>query len=175
MNLKTCKTAGTCIFLAAIFILACPSFTFAQNSELILGDGVAAHKGTDSIYQTFSEGYRTLKPEIVAELYTDNAVYLSPNDNITNGRKAILENFTRFFKNVRTRGQKMTISFHIFQRKVGKKMGYDVGIYTINFYKDEKVVNVSKGKFVVVTIHGKDKKWRFQVDGYSSLKPQENN
>lgn len=147
----------------------------AQDSELILENGVKQHKGIDAIYKTFSEGYRTLKPEMVANIYTEDAAYLSPNNAITNGRKAISDNFTSFFKNVKNRGQTMDISFQIFQRKVTKRMGYDVGIYTINFYKDGKAVNESKGKFVVVALKGKDKKWRFQVDGYSSLKPQDNN
>jgi uncharacterized protein (TIGR02246 family) len=134
-----------------------------------LEEGVKPHNGIDAVYKTFSEGYRTLKPEMVANLYTEDAAYLSPNDSITNGRQAILENFTGFFNNVKDRGQNMTISFQIFQRKVEKKIGYDVGIYTINFYKDGKVVNESKGKFVVVAVKGKDNKWQFQVDGYSSL------
>ena len=147
----------------------------AQIGQLNLEEGVEPHEGIDSIYAKFSEAYETLNPEMVANLYTEDAAYLSPNEEITNGRKAIFENFTSFFKNVKARGQKMTISFQIFQRKVENKMGSDVGIYTIYFYKDGKAVNTSKGKFVVVAVKGKDKKWRFQVDGYSSLKPQKNN
>ena len=122
------------------------------QQELILEKGVKRHKGIDAIYKSFSESYRTLKPEIVANLYKEDAAYLSPNNDITNGRKAILDNFTNFFKSVKSRGQNMTISFQIFQRRVTKKMGYDVGVYTINFYKDGKKVNDSKGKFVVVAV-----------------------
>ncbi len=144
----------------------------AFEKALILENGVKPHKGIDEIYEKFSVGYETLNSELVANLYTQDAAYLSPNDSITNGRTAILENFTSFFKNVNGRGQDLTISFQIFQRKVSKEMGYDVGIYTIHFYKDDKVVNESKGKFVVVALKGKDKEWRFQVDGYSGLKPE---
>lgn len=147
----------------------------AQVGQLNLEDGVASHEGMDSVYAKFSEAYETLKPETVANLYTEDAAYLSPNQAITNGRKAILENFSGFFKNVKNRGQKMTISFQILQRKVGEDMGYDVGIYTIYFYKDGRSVNSSKGKFVVVAVKDKDKKWRFQVDGYSALAPPKRN
>ena len=36
------------------------------------------------------------------------------------------------------------------------------------------VVGTSKGKFIVVAVKDKDKKWRFQVDGYSGLEPPKN-
>lgn len=143
--------------------------------DLVLENGVKSHKGIDSIYNTFSEGYRTLKPELVANLYTENAAYLSPGGDIRFSRNEILKSFTRFFTNVKKTDRNMTIKFHIFQRKVEKNMGYDVGVYTLHYYKDGKMLSEHKGKFVVVAIKGKDKKWRFQVDGYSSLKPPQNN
>ena len=65
----------------------------------------------------------------------------------------------------------MTISFQIFQRKIDKNLAYDVGIYMIRQYKDGKEVGMGQGKFVVVAVKEKDDKWRFQVDGYSDLKP----
>ena len=143
------------------------------QAALILEEGVKSHAGIDKIYEDFTKSYRTLKPEIVANLYTEDAAYLSPNRDVTNGREAILANFTRFFTNVKNRQQTMTISFRILQRKVEKNMGYDVGIYTIDFFKDGKKINESKGKFVVVAMRGKGGKWYFQVDGYSALKPAE--
>lgn len=158
-----------------LFTLFCFSAVNAQNSELILEEGVKPHKGIDAIYKDFSKSYRELVPEMVANLYTKDAAYLSPNDDITSGREAILENFTGFFNNMKNSDRNMTISFQIFQRKVEKNMGYDVGIYTIDFFKDGKKTGESKGKFVVVAVKEKDGKWRFQVDGYSSLKPKEKN
>lgn len=146
----------------------------AQTPELKLEKGVPPHKGIDLIYAAFSESYKTLKPEIVANLYTEDAAYLAPNEEIVNGQKAILENFTGFFENVKSRGQSMTISFQIFQRKVEKKIGYDVGIYTINFFEDGKKINDSKGKFVVVAVKESNGKWLFQVDGYSALQQDKN-
>jgi ketosteroid isomerase-like protein len=158
-----------------ICILVFTAFSQSPDSNLTLEEGVKKHSGVDGIYKIFSEGYRTLKPELVANIYTEDAAYLSPNEGITNGRKEILANFTGFFNNVKDRGQTMNISFQIFQRKMTKEMGYDVGIYTIDFYKDGKKTGESKGKFVVVAVKGKDKEWRFQVDGYSSLVPPADN
>lgn len=162
------------ILLFSVFILFSLAIN-AQDSALILENDVKKHKGIDSIYKTFSEGYRTLKPELVGNLYTENAAYLSPGGEIRYGRDKILASFTRFFKNVKDTDRNMTIKFHIFQRKVEKNLGYDVGIYTLNYYKDGKMLSEHKGKFVVVAIKGTDKKWRFQVDGYSDIKPPNKN
>ncbi len=143
----------------------------AQTDALVFEKGVAAHKEIDGIYKTFSEAYRTLDANKVANLYSETAAYLAPNNNIQQGRAAVLSNFQSFFDWVKTDRRTMTISFHIFQRKVDKNMGYDVGIYTIRQYKDGKDVGTGQGKFVTVAVREKDGKWRFQVDGYSGLKP----
>ena len=159
-------------FLLFIFVLIANTLALSQNSELLLENGVKKHKGIDNIYKTFSEGYRTLKPELVANLYTKDATYLSPGGEIRFGRDKILASFTRFFKGVKESKRNMTISFQIFQRKVEKKLAYDVGVYTLRYYKDGKELSKHRGKFVVVAVKGKDKKWRFQVDGYSDIKPR---
>jgi uncharacterized protein (TIGR02246 family) len=159
------------IFLVFIIMLSFAAAS-AQNSGLTLDEGVKAHKGIDAIYKTFGDGYRELKPELVADLYTEDAAYLSPNAAVMTGRAAILENFTGFFNNVRENGRNMAISFRILQRRVEKNLGYDVGIYTLTSYKDGKQLGEpNQGKFVVVAVKEKDGKWRFQVDGFSSLKP----
>ena len=144
----------------------------AQTGELVLEKGVSAQKEIDAIYKTFSEAYRTLDVEKVADLYAENAAYLPPNNNILQGREAIRPTFKSFFDWIKNEGRTMTISFQIFQRKVDKNLGFDVGIYTIRQYKDGKEVGTGQGKFVVVATREKDGKWRFQVDGYSDLKPE---
>lgn len=159
----------TIIFLIIIVFV---SFSAnAQNSELTLEKGVSAHKEIDAIYKTFSEAYRTLDADKVTNLYTETAAYLAPNNDIQQGRGEIRPGFQSFFDWIKKEGRTMTISFQIFQRKVDKNMAYDVGIYTIRQYKDGKEVGTGQGKFVVVAIKEKDGKWRFQVDGYSDLKP----
>jgi uncharacterized protein (TIGR02246 family) len=145
----------------------------AQNSELDLEKGVLAHKEIDAIYKTFSEAYRTLDVEKVANLYSENARYLPPDNDILQGRAEIRPTFQSFFDYVKNEGRTMTISFQIFQRKVDKNLAFDVGIYTIRQYKDKKEVGTGQGKFVVVAVKEKDGQWRFQVDGYSALKPIE--
>jgi len=147
----------------------------AQTSELVLEKSVAAHKGIDAIYRQFSESYRTLDAEKVINLYTETAAYLPPNDDLLQGRDKVRAVFTPFFDTVKKDGQTMTISFQIFQRKVDKNLAYDVGIYTLRSYKNGKEIGSGNGKFVVIAVKEKDGVWRFQVDGYSGLKPAKRN
>lgn len=142
----------------------------AQTGELVLEKGVSAHMEIDAIYKTFSEAYRTLDVEKVANLYTETAAYLPPANDILKGRAAIRPTFQSFFDWIKNEGRTMTISFRIFQRKVDKNLAYDVGIYTIRQFKDGKETGTGQGKFIVVAVKEKGN-WRFQVDGYSDLKP----
>lgn len=143
----------------------------AQSSELSRRSGVTAHEGVDAVYRRFGEAYRTLNIDLIADQYTHSAAYLVPDDDVSIGRDNIRPGFKRFFDSVRGNGQTMTISFDILQRKVEKNIGYDVGIYTLRTFKDGKELGTGQGKFVVVAVRDADGKWRFQVDGYSGLKP----
>lgn len=146
----------------------------AQTGGLLLEKGVAPHREIDAIYKSFSEAYATLDVEKVANLYSESAAYLQPDSEILQGRAAIRPTFQSFFDWVKSEGRTMTISFQIFQRKVDKNLAYDVGVYTIRQFKDGKQIgDAGQGKFVVVAVKEKDGKWRFQVDGYSNLKPDQ--
>lgn len=158
------------LILLSMLVLAAVSVN-GQNAELTLEKGVSAHKEIDAIYKSFSEAYKTLDVEKVVNLYTEKAAYLSPENDILQGREAIRPTFKSFFDWVKAEGRTMTISFQIFQRKVDKNLAYDVGIYTIRQYKDGKETGSGQGKFVTVAVKEKNGEWRFQVDGYSDLKP----
>lgn len=161
------------VLILLILSAAFPVFSqVSENRELVLEKGVAPNKEIDAIYKAFSDAYRTLDVEKVANLYTENAAYLPPDEDILQGRAALLPTFKSFFDWVKSEGQTMTISFRIFQRRVSKEMAFDVGVYTIRRYKEGKQVDgLGRGKFVTVAVKDKDGKWRFQVDGYSNLKP----
>lgn len=166
------------IFAVALFLF-CSLSASAQTvnnstNDLVLESGVEAHKGVDEIYRQFSESYRTLNAEQVINLYTESVAYLPPGNEILLGREKVRGQFAPFFDSVKKDGRTMTISFQIFQRKVDKNMGYDVGIYTLRSYKDGKELGTGKGKFFVVALRDKDGKWRFQVDGYNDLPKPKN-
>lgn len=148
------------------------SAVFAQENSVKLEKGVQPHPGIDAIYANFSKAYRNLDVGLVSSLYSDDAAYLQPDSEILFGRTAISPSFGGFFDWIRKEGKTMEISFQIFQRRAEKNIAYDVGIYTIRQFKEGKESGGGSGKFVVVAIRGKDKKWRFQVDGYSSLKAE---
>lgn len=163
------------LFLFSICILVFSSTVFTQDRELILDKGVQPHSGVDSVYKAFSESYRTLNVDMVAGLYSQNASYLVPDEEIMIGRDNIRNTFKDFFDSVKKEKRTMTISFRIIQRRIDKEMGYDVGVYTLRSFKDGKEVGMGQGKFVVVAVKEKDGKWAFHVDGYSGLKPEKSN
>lgn len=145
--------------------------TNAQTLDLILENGVKPHKEIDAIYATFTKGYRDLKVDLVANLYTEDANYLASGSTMTDGRAKIRESFAGFFDYVKKNGNTMEIKFRILNREVDRKLGYEVGIYTINTFKDGKQVQTGQGKFLVVT-KKIGNKWYFRFDGYSDLKPE---
>jgi ketosteroid isomerase-like protein len=164
------KTWGASVLAAVLMAFALSGSAVGQVTELSLQAGVPGHAGVDAVYRRFSEAYRTLNVDLIADQYTQTAAYLVPGDDVVTGRDKIRPGFLRFFDAIRNGGQTMTISFDILQRKVDKNLGYDVGIYTLRTFKDGREINVGRGKFVVVTVKEKDGKWRFQVDGYNDLK-----
>lgn len=145
----------------------------AQTPDLVLENGVKAHKEIDAIYASFTKSYRELNVDLTTNLYTEDANYLASGSRMSDGRDKIRESFASFFDYVRKNGETMEIKFRILQRDVDKRLGYDVGIYTINRFKDGKQVLTSQGKFFVVT-KKIGKKWYFRFDGYSDLQPEKN-
>lgn len=159
------------ILLFCLILAYCTIGVSAQDQSLTLDSGVPKHAGIDAVYAQFSEAYRTLDPAKVGNLYSQDASYLPPDQEILLGRDKIRPTFDSFFEWAKQEGRTMTISFRIVQRKVDKNLGYDVGVYTLRQFKDGKEVASGQGKFVVVAIREKSGKWLFQVDGYNDIKP----
>ena len=67
------------VFFSTLFLLA--SGVLAQTDPAY-EPGVKPHKGIDEIYRKFSKAYDDLDAKAVANLYTDNAAYLSPGSDI---------------------------------------------------------------------------------------------
>ncbi|MGD9589698.1 MAG: hypothetical protein AB7Q37_17340 [Pyrinomonadaceae bacterium] len=153
---------------AAILIFGAVS-AFGQDSLLRLGEGVKAHAGIDRIYSDFSKSYETLDHKRLAGLYTEDAAYLLPDQEIVIGQAPIEAIFKSFFDQIKASGRSISIEFVIVKRTFGDKLGYDIGTFEIKSMLNGKVSPLGTGKFVVVTKLGSDKKWRFAVDGYSEL------
>ncbi len=139
------------------------------EKELILEKGVAPHAKIDDVYRRFSAAYKNLDAAAVANLYTDDALYLAPDSDVMRGREKILANFSGFFNSVKTGGGSLTISFRILERRVSGDLGYDVGIYTLTQTGANGETRIRRGKFVVVVRRMTNGEWRFQVDAYNNL------
>ena len=152
-----------------LLVLLCFSgFVFGQSKDLTLDPGVKVHAGIDAVYAKFSRAYRELDHELVGGLYSNDAAYLIPEQNILIGRDKITPTFKSFFDHVRNQKGKLEISFRIVQRRVSVDLGYDVGVYALTNYDSGGKGNTGQGKFVVVAVKDGDQ-WRFQVDGYSDI------
>ena len=159
------------ITLLLVTILFSYSTVLAQSAEkeLVLETGVAPHAKIDDVYRRFSQAYKKLDAEAVTNLYTNDALYLTPGSDVERGREKILANFSGFFNSVKTSGGSLTISFQILERRVSEDLGYDVGIYTLTQKSANGEARIGRGKFVVVARRTKNGEWRFQVDVYNDL------
>jgi len=157
------------MIFALTVLLFSVSGVFSQTKDLTLDTGVVKHAGIDSIYAKFSQGYRDLDPDAVADLYTANALYLTPGSDIKRGREAILKDFAGFFDSTRSEGKKLAISFQILERKISGDLAYDAGIYTLVNTGKNGETSSGRGKFVVIAVKGKGGTWRFQLDTYNDF------
>jgi uncharacterized protein (TIGR02246 family) len=157
------------LFVVFILLFGVCFAAFGQGPDLSFDAGAKPHAGLDSVYAKFSKAYRDLDHEMVGGLYTLDAAYLVPGQNLTTGRDNITPTFKSFFDHVRNGKGRMEITFRIVQRRVSKDMAYDVGIFTLTQYDSAGKSNSGQGKFVVVAVKQKNGEWRFQVDGYSDM------
>ena len=158
-------------FAVVILFTAFSLTAFAQDISFDVG--VKPHAGLDAVYAKFSRAYRELDHELVGRLYSTDASYLVPDQNLLIGRDKITPTFKSYFDFVKERKGKLAISFRIVQRRVSRDMAYDVGIFTLTQFDAAGKATDGKGKFIVVALKEKSGDWRFQVDGYSDLAKQE--
>jgi len=156
------------VFKGIAVLMICAQGLVAQESDLVLDSGVPSHDAIDALYSQFSRAYRTLDADIVSDLYTSNAFYLTPGSAVGRGRAYIRNDFARFFAHAKDKGESMDIRFRILDRQVSNHLATDVGIYTVTrMGKDGQ--RSSKGKFVVIALREKDGKWGFHTDIYSDI------
>lgn len=122
-------------------------------------------RAIEAQYARFSEGYRRADPDMVADLYTDDAVYLLQDQDVLRGRAAVREEFARFLAPFRERGEQgAVIRFEIVERDVQGDLAYDVGYYAVG-------QGPRAGKFLVIWKRGSDGVWRIHADAESGLRP----
>jgi uncharacterized protein (TIGR02246 family) len=146
-----------------------PTASTAAPPPLLLAEGVAAHAGVDAIYHRFAAAYDHLDAAAVADLYTPDALYLAPGNEVMRGRAAIGDSFAGFFDSVRAEGGRLAIRFEVLDRVVAPGMVSDVGHFLLTRSGDGGGGGGMRGKFSVVAREGADGAWRFHVDSYSGV------
>lgn len=147
-----------------LLLLALPMFAVAQGTA----GASDSPSEIDRVYQAFSRAYQTLDAAAAADLYTEDALYLSPNAEIRRGRNAIRPFFEQLFAGAREDGAKLDISFEFAERRREGSLAYDVGIYTVTSASAERT-SASRGKFVTVLRRDDGGRWRIAVDTYNAL------
>jgi uncharacterized protein (TIGR02246 family) len=142
----------------------------ASPPAVVHGEGVAPHAGVDAVYERFAAAYDALDATAVADLYTADALYLVPGNEVMRGRDALGGNFAGFFDAVRSQGGRLAIRFEILDRVVAPGLVSDVGHFRLA--SSGGVGSEMRGKFAVVARQEGDGAWRFHVDSYSGVEEE---
>jgi uncharacterized protein (TIGR02246 family) len=128
--------------------------------------GPVAKVGTiDDVFRAFSGALERLDAGAIAELYTDDALYLPPDGDVVRGREEIRGIFDRFFSKVSETGDGLQISFVHAKREIDDSLAYDVGYFTLTRTAGDET-SVGRQKLTAV-LRRDDDGWRFQVYAYS--------
>jgi uncharacterized protein (TIGR02246 family) len=119
-------------------------------------------------YDRFAAAYATLDAERVSSLYTEDAFYLPPSDDMVRGRDAIRDRYARAFDQSRKQGHTRRITFELMDRVVAGDVRNDIGYFTIITTDPDGHAERFRGKFLKVWRRGADGVWRIQADSYSS-------
>lgn len=122
----------------------------------------AQDKATDqaltAVYARFTEAYRQADPQMVANLYTEDAFYLQPDSDVLQGRPKVMGVFQSFLGPIKQQGKPgPTIYFEILERKISGNLGWDVGYYRMGPPGSDSATAKRGGKFIVL--------WRKDADG----------
>lgn len=166
------KTAIVIILLGLFAVSYIFDFNFKiSNSSKSSADHSSISKEIDKIYKTFTKAYSTLDAELVTNLYTADALYLSGEDAIKKGQDEISKGFERYFKWAESENVHLDIAFDIQNRSISDSLVSDVGYYliTTTFPGDSaKEERQSAGKFITILEKNEEGVWQFIADGYNN-------
>jgi ketosteroid isomerase-like protein len=123
-----------------------------------------AVRAFDEAYAAFAEAYRQGDPVAVTALYSVDAFYLAPGDEIMRGEVARHFEWLSSFD----AGMGPVVEFEIVDREVAGRLAYDIGYYTIR-RSDAPAGSGSRGKFIVIWKQREDGAWRIHADGFSEV------
>lgn len=163
--------ALTIVIVVALIFPALAGKSAPQSANpVVLERDVSPNSGLDSTYRQFVEGYKKLDAAQVAGLYAEDAIYLSPGNEIQRGRDTIQQVFSDFFRATRENNGNLEISFRITDRVISDTLAYDVGVYKLAHLTSGKETRSSKGKFVVIARSNKEGLWKIRVHSFSDIR-----
>jgi ketosteroid isomerase-like protein len=121
----------------------------------------------DLVYETFSKAYQDLDINLMKQIYSEDAYYLSPGAEIQKGMSSFIEGFSNMFDQAKKNDQRLSIEFDIKERKVIDNTAIDIGLYKMTRYSAD-TSHSSVGKFITVLEFMPEGAWKFIADGYSS-------
>lgn len=139
--------------------LASPVVTHLSDAEPI--------ESLDAVYQRLSAAYRQLDSSAAITVYTTDALYLQPDEELVQGREGIRVAFERLFEWAEAKNLELRLSFEIMERDVARDLAYDVGLYTLARFQEGDEQGSIRGKFVLISRRQADGSWLFHVDGFS--------
>lgn len=122
----------------------------------------------DELYLQFTQSYDDLDAEKIAHLYTSDAVVLNlyngAHPNSLNGTNEIRQYFQNFFHSVKSKGQKLILTFKIIDRRSIDEMTYDNGYYRLEFVTPGRPSQSYFGKLSTV-LEKVGHQYKFKIDG----------
>lgn len=131
--------------------------------------------GLDALYERFSAAYANLDLDALVGLYAEEALYLPPSGGILEGRGAVRESFSGFFRWAAENDVVVELAFDIVDRTIREDMAVDVGYYSLTTTppaESGESAGHSVGKFITVAERDDAGAWHFRIDGYSPAPPE---
>ena len=119
-----------------------------------------ARSGINATRNAYAAAWRAADVEQIAELYTENAFVLYPNQPAISGRSAIVDYFKGFFAEF-PKNEFELVSSEIV---IAGSWAFDRGTYRWKGTPRSGAVVEDNGKYLVVLLRGDDGKWRVARD-----------
>jgi pimeloyl-ACP methyl ester carboxylesterase/ketosteroid isomerase-like protein len=133
----------------------------------LISISVFAQPYPDSLYHKFTKTYDELDAAKIGNLYTEHAetlnLYDGSNPNSHKGRANIEQYFRKFFDNVKSKNQRLILTFKIIHRKKEGDHLLDNGFYRLEVTTPNKPSSFGFGKFSTV-LQQENGKWKFKTD-----------
>ncbi len=149
-------------------------------ASILLTYGFSNHsfaQDTDNLnrpYEIMIEAYSKMDLQLMKNVYTDSAYYLSPGNRqlIRKGAHNFLSDFQYMFEKNKNEGHQLSIAFKIIHRDQSVENVLDVGYYQLTVKQQNGIDRTSFGKFITQLKKDPIKgEWKIAIDGFSNAPP----